>query len=216
MTRQEVMELQKKAAIEAFVGENIYEYTELKLGLDYRVALEENRLTSYIKNLISESKYFGLQSKGRDEIELVNQLICSRLIECRLLEKWAGKVKLNGTDKDKLITEFSTYLPDLKESCYDTSDYYYEVISTFNNTFVLNHTLYVREGKINYLREFSKTHNVYIVAVDVLAQMYCFIPVTPDFDTNTNVKKSSSYGYHIDLKDAEWFSLYESDFIVDV
>ena len=59
MTRQEVMELQKKAAIEAFIGENIYEYTELKLGLDYRVALEENRLTSYIRNLISESKYFS-------------------------------------------------------------------------------------------------------------------------------------------------------------
>lgn len=207
------MELQKMRAIEAFIGENITDYVEKKLGIDYRIAIEEKRLTAYIRGLIDSSQYFQTQLKGREKVDVVNQLICSRVIEHRLLDKWKGKVRLNGSDKDKLITEYSSYLPDLKEVA---GSNYYEVISTFNGNFVLNSTLFVRDGKLNYLMEFAKTHKVYIVAVDVLAKTYCFIPIKPDIEAMDYVTAGASLGYQIDLKDIDWFLLDESDLIIKI
>lgn len=216
MKRQEVMKLQTRAAIEAFIGDNIEQYTENKLGIDWRIVLEERRITPYIRNLINQSKYFSRQCGDREEVEVIEQLIYSRLIECRLLEKWGDKAKLNGTDSEKLITEYSSYSPDIKESVPGAEDYYYEVISTFHGAFILNSVLSVREGKLNYLVNFAKLHNVYIVAVDVLAKRYCFIPIRGDFNEMDYVRKGALYGYSIDLRDLEWFSLLESDYVVNM
>ncbi len=216
MKRQEVMKLQTRAAIEAFIGTDLAEYAENKLGLDWRVVVEEGRITPYIRNLINQSKYFTKQCGDRKEVEVVEQLIYSRLIECRLLDKWGDKARLNGTDSDKLITEYSSYSPDIKETGVDSEDYYYEVISTFHGGFLLNSGITVREGKINYLINFARGHNVYIVAVDVLAKVYCFVPIRGSYDEMSYVTKAALFGYHIDLKDLEWFSLWESDYVVDI
>lgn len=213
MKRKVVMELQKKAAIEAFVGENIYDYIERKLGIDWRIAVEEKRITPYVQRLIDKSKYFSAQLKGRTQEEGVTQLVFSRCIEHRLLEKWQGEAHLNGSDRDILITEYSSYRPDIKER---NCDYYYEIISTYNGQFILNSAVFVRKPKFDYLMDFAKRHNVFIVAVDVLSQEYCFIPIKSRLGDMPYVSEAPVTGIQIDLNNMDWFSLYESDFIVDV
>ena len=213
MKRKEVMELQKREAIEAFIGKDIGTYTEEKLGRDWRIVLEEKRITPYVKNLIMNSKYFRSQCKSRGEVEMVELLIYSRLIECRLMDKRGGRVKLNGTDKEKLISEVSGYNPDLVDTS-KGENWYYEVISTFNGCFMVNSGIFVREGKIKFLTKFARNNNLNIVAVDVLARRFCFIPVYDNIDEMGNVTKGP-YGYRIDIKDADWFSLDEADLVVD-
>ncbi len=213
MKRKVVMELQKKAAIEAFVGENIYDYIERKLGIDWRIAVEEKRITPYVQRLIDNSKYFSSQLKGRTNEEVIEQIVFSRCIELRLIEKWQNTVRLNGSDRDLLITEYSSYQPDLKER---DSDYYYEIVCTYNGQFVLNGSVFIKEAKFNYLMEFSKIHNVFIVAVDVLSQKYCFIPINSELCEMPYITEAPVTGRQIDVRNIDWFSLSESDFIVDV
>ena len=200
-------------AVEAFIGEGIYNFVERNLGIDWRILLEEKRITPYIQKLIDNSKYLGFQLNGRTEIEAISQLIYSRCIELRLIQKWDGKVKLNGTDRELLITEYSSYRPDCREvDC----DYYYEIISTYNGQFILNHFLYVREEKIKFLCDFAKSHHIFIVCVDVLSKKYCFVPVKQDLEDMDNASTLPFNGVQVDLSTVDWFSLDESDLIVDM
>lgn len=210
MNRDEVLCQNKHFIIESFIGEDVYDYIEKNLGIDWRIAYEEERLTPYIENLLEASKYLGNQLKSRNNIDIVKELICSRVIEMRLIEKWKdSEVCLNGSDKDKLITEYSSYAPDLRQR---RTDNYFEVISNYSGKFISNQYMYVRQDKINYLMEFANYHTVYIVAVDVLYKKYTFIPINSKTKFK-HMERPNFYGVTIDLINAEWVSLYEKDMV---
>lgn len=144
MTQKQIHKRNKRIFTELFIGEDIEKFTEEHLGIDYRKALQEE-LTPYIKYLIEQSWYFESQKKGRTDLEVVQELIYSRCIELALLEKWKGKLILNGSDKDNLITRFATHQPDFWEI---GTNNYYEVVSTYNGLFVNRECVYLAKGKL--------------------------------------------------------------------
>lgn len=212
MKRKELMELQKMAAIEEFVGENLYDYIEKKIGLDWRKVIEEKEITPFIQNLMDESLYFEYQLRDRETIDVLSQLVFSRCIEFRLLDKWKGKAILTGTDKDQLITKFSSHYPDIREI---SGNYFYEVVTTYNGQFMLNSKIYIGKEKMDYLVNFAKSHNLFLVGVDVLAKGYFFVPIKNSYEKMPYVGKGVLTGYSIDIKDIDWFSLDEPDLVVD-
>ncbi len=212
MTRKEVMKAQKIKAIEQFIEEDIYTYVERNLGLDYRVLLEEDIITPYIQKLIDQSEHFKTQAGTRSYVDFLRQLIFSRCVETRLLKKWGKKAELNGSDRLLLVSKFSSYAPDIRET---GADFYYEVMSTYNGQFVLNSVLYIKADKLDHLCEFAKYHNTYIVAIDVLAKVYCFIPIHSDKDEMYKIiKPAPDGGLQISLKEVDWFTLDEPDLVV--
>jgi hypothetical protein len=210
MTRKEVMKAQKIEAIEQFIEEDIYTYVERNLGLDYRVLLEDDIITPYIQRLIDQSEHFKNQAGSRSYIDFLKQLIYSRCVEIRLLKKWGKKAELNGSDRLMLISKFSSYSPDIRET---DVDYYYEVMSTYNGQFVLNSSLLIKAEKLDHLCEFAKYHNTCIVAIDVLAKVYCFIPILPDKDEMYKKVMITPAGVQISLKEVDWFTLGEPDLV---
>ena len=210
MTQKQILERNKRIFTELFIGADIMDYTEQHLGIDYRIALQ-GELTPYIKYLISQSWYFDTQKGERSDLQMVQELIYSRCIELYLLEKWGGKLVLNGSDKDSLITRFATNQSDMWEF---GSNNYYEVISTYGGTFINKGYVFISKPKFENLRKSASTVNQYIIAVDVMYQKYCFLPINADIHLMKYAKELPlKDGYNLSLEGLEWFDINENDII---
>lgn len=213
MIRKETLEMCKYQAVESFVGQELLGFVERRIGIDFRKALE-GEITPYVQSLIDKSIYFESQKAGRTDLQLIKELIYSRCIEFRLLDKWKERnVVLNGSDKDCLITLLSSNNPDMWEM---GTDNYYEVVGCHNG-FCINQERYVMgKAKMMKLCENAKKHNQYLVVVDVLYHKYCFLPLRENVNEMDYVELSPfGSGYNINLKGVDWFLLEEKeDFII--
>lgn len=213
MLKRETMEQCKFQTVENFVEKELLSFVEEKLGIDFRKALE-GELTPYVQNLIDNSFYFNAQKGCRTDLQMVKELIYSRCVELRLIEKWKRQmVVLNGSDRDCLITRYATNASDLWEV--GTSNYY-EVISTYKGYCLNNENLYIGKGKMQKLCEHAKTSNQYLVVVDVLFKRYCFVPVRENISDMDYVSAAVlGGGYNVNLEGVDWFRLdEEEDFII--
>lgn len=213
MLKRETMEQCKFQTVENFVEKELLSFVEEKLGIDFRKALE-GELTPYVQNLIDNSFYFNAQKGCRTDLQMVKELIYSRCVELRLIEKWKRQmVVLNGSDRDCLITRYATNASDLWEV--GTSNYY-EVISTYKGYCLNNENLYIGKGKMQKLCEHAKTSNQYLVVVDVLFKRYCFVPVRENINDMDYVSAVVlGGGYSVNLEGVDWFRLDdEEDFII--
>lgn len=208
MTQKQIHERNKRIFTELFLGEDIESFTETHLGIDYRKALQ-GELTPYIKYLISQSLYFESQKNGRTDLHVVQELVYSRCIELALLEKWKGKLILNGSDKDNLITRFATNQPDLWEI---GTNNHYEVISTYGGLFLNKEFVYLTKGKLYNLCRNASTSNQFLILVDVMYQRYAFLPIKEKPEMMVYADEGVlDGGYTLSLKGLDWFSMDEED-----
>lgn len=212
MLRKETLELCKFQSVENFVGTELLTFVEQRIGIDFRKALE-GEITPYVQNLINNSYYFNTQKGNRTDLQMVKELVYSRCVEMRLLEKWKEKmIVLNGSDKDCLITRYATNASDMWEI--GTSNYY-EVISTYKGYCLNSENLYIGKGKMQRLCEHAKNNNQYLVVVDVLFRKYCFIPLRGNIYEMDYVEVSPlGSGYNISLEGVDWFMLEEKEDLI--
>lgn len=210
MRANEMNEKLKIRVIEAFIGEDLEQYVEMHLGLDWKKALN-GELTPYVRKLIDQSFYFESQRGTRTELQFVQELIYSRCIELKLIDSWFYRITLNGSDKDCLITKISTNASDFWEI---NTNNYYEVVSNYHGVFVNKENFYITKGKLLNLCESAKHHNQYILAVDVLYKSYCFLPILPNLDDMDYITEHTwGEGFSISLKGREWLQLGEEDYL---
>jgi len=212
MLRKETLELCKFQTVENFVGKELYGFVEERLGIDFRKALE-GEITPYVQNLIDNSYYFDVQKGSRTDLQMVKELVYSRCVELRLLEKWKKQmVVLNGSDKDCLITRYASNASDMWEV--GTSNYY-EIMSTYKGYCLNSENLYISKGKLQKLSEHAKNSIQYLVVVDVLFRKYCFIPVRGNISEMDYVEPSPlGNGYNVSLEGVDWFMLEEEEDLI--
>lgn len=212
MLRRETMEQCKFQTVENFVGEELLGFVEEKLGIDFRKVLE-GELTPYVQNLIDNSSYFNVQKGNRTDLQMVKELIYSRCVELRLLEKWKKQmVVLNGSDKECLITRYATNASDMWEV--GTANYY-EVMSTYTGYCLNTEKLFIGKGKMQKLCEHAKISNQYLLVVDVLFRRYCFVPLRGNIHEMDYVSPAAAgNGYNINLEGVDWFKLEEEEDLI--
>lgn len=208
MTTRQILERNKRIFTELFIKEDLDTFVERHLGIDYKLALQ-GTLTPYIQYLISQSFYFEGQKSGRTDLELVKELIYSRCVELRLLEKWGRGIVFNGSDKDNLITKFASNRADLWEI---GTNNYYEVMSTYVGMFHNKESVFITKGKMENLCHYAATTNQYLIAVDVMFQRYCFVKIDEDVHKMKGVEEMLlGKGYILSLKNATWYTMDEDD-----
>lgn len=208
MNSKEINEQFKLRVVEAFIGEDIIPFVERNLGIDWCRALE-GEITPYVRMLIDKSFYFDAQRRDRSEIQFIKELIYSRCIELKLIESWFYRLTLAGSDKDCLITTYSNNNSDFWEI---NTNNYIEVISTYTGSFISRQLIYIPQKKFEHLCESAKTHNQYILAVDVLHKSYAFVPILADVEKMDYVVDQLLGSYVISLKGIDWILLGEEDY----
>lgn len=210
--RKEIDERVKFSIVEAFVEEELLSFVEENLGIDWRIVLEEEKITPYIQRLIDQSFYFEFQKNGRTELEFVKELIYSRCIELKLKKTWGDLLIFNGSDKDCLITQFTNTRSDFRML---NSNSYFEVISNYNGHFSQSKSFYLSTGKMEALMVNASKNLQYVLAVDVLFKSYYIVEIRSDLEEMTYVKKSpiEDGGYWISLRGIKEIKLGEEEFI---
>lgn len=157
--------------------DNLGDYIGSYLGEDFRRVHEEGIITPYIENLMKESAAFKYQKQGREDIEILRELIYSRCVEHYLMA-YFGDLALCGSDKDCILTKYSTHFPDLKSK----DGNYYEVVCCSFGQFSFRNYITITESKLNYLCDFSSKNKTYLLLVDIMYCRYWKIEILPNFE----------------------------------
>ena len=197
----------KRIVLEQFIGEDLEQYCERYLGIDFKLALQ-GVLTEYVQYLIDSSKTFQYQKKDRSNLEFIQELIYSRCAELKLLEKWTDKVVLDGSDKELIICKYATNRPDFFEV---NSARHYEVISSYRGFFLSTEQMFLTKEKLKNLCYYAEKYELYVIALDILYQRYTFVPIYSQLEQNPIIPTEN--GYNLLLKGLNGYSLYEPDMI---
>lgn len=206
--RKEIDDKVKCCIVEAFIGEELEEFVEKNLGLDWKQALR-GEITPYVQKLIDQSFYFDFQKQGREDLEFIKELIYSRCIELKISNNWCNRLVLDGSDKDCLITRYVSHRSDFKE--FDKNNYY-EVVSNYNGHFKHVQSLYLPARKAEALMKNAKKNHQYVIAVDVMFKVYYIVPIlTEEKDMSYLRKSTPDGGYWLELRGMKAIKLGEED-----
>lgn len=205
MTEKEIIIRNREFFLTELVGEDLYQFAYKNIGIDYALALE-GEISPYISKLISRSHYFYNQIGKRTEIEILRELVYSRIVENVLMREYPT-MELSGTDSENLITNVSNYFPDFRSSIDGTL---YEVISSYTYYKEYNHQ-FIRKGKMDYLMKLSANKRVYLIFVDVNFKRMMLIKVEPSIKKMDVDVVETEQGYTINLPYSKWFPIYRAE-----
>lgn len=206
--KKEIDEKVKCCIVEAFIGEELEEFVEKNLGMDWKMVLR-GEITPYVQKLIDQSFYFDFQKQGRDDLEFLRELIYSRCIELKIADNWCDRLVLDGSDKDCLITRYVNHRSDFKEI---DKNNYYEVVSNYNGHFKHLQSLYLPARKAEALMKNAKKNHQYVIAVDVMFKVYYIVPILAEEKDMSYLRKSTpDGGYWLGLRGMKCIKLGEED-----
>lgn len=167
------------------------------------ICLEDNGIKSLYNEI--ENSIDKCMIDNRKYIDFYVNLILSRIIETYLIISMKEKeFMLCGTDKDSLITFRKSHFPDLYSVSEDT---YYEVCVNYSTFAYVNNYFALRDNKLPYLINLSKTKKVKLIFVSLYNRMYQIV----DINTFTKYRYEQSlncYGgkncYSIILDKKSW------------